>query len=78
MTWFTATIVFLQQRNVGTFVLYNSGVGLCFDFEKKKQFTEPDVIHSELKSALGDSWRPDEHHVLAIGLLQFLGHKWPR
>jgi hypothetical protein len=33
---------------------------------KKKNLAGPDVIHSELKSAIRDSWLQVEHHVLAM------------
>jgi hypothetical protein len=53
----------------GTHVLFHPGIGLGFNREQQKQFAEPDITHSELKSALGDSRRVDEHPVLAVGLL---------
>jgi hypothetical protein len=34
---------------------------------QQKQFAEPDIIHSELKSSFGDSRRADEHPVLPAG-----------
>jgi hypothetical protein len=50
-------------------------IGFGFNREQQKQFAESDIINSELKSAFGDSWRADEHPVLAVGLLQFLWHR---
>jgi hypothetical protein len=41
-------------------MLFQPGIGLGFNREQQKQFTEPDFINSELKSAFGDSWRADE------------------
>ena len=58
-------------------MLFHPGIGLGFNREQQKQFTEPDIIDSELKSAFGDSRRADEHPVLAVGLLQFLWCHWP-
>ena len=48
------------------------------DFEQEQKFAEPDVIHSELKSAIRYPRRAYKHHVLAIGLLQFPRHKRSR
>ncbi len=71
LTWTHVAFVILQHRNkgTGTRVLFHPGIGLGFNREQQKQCAEPDIIHSELKSAFGDSSRAD---VLAIGLLQFL------
>jgi len=48
------------------------------DFEQEQKFAEPNVIHPELKSAIRYPRRANKHHVLAIGLPQFLYYKWPR
>ena len=71
-TWTPVALVLLQHRNEGARVLFHPGIGLGFNREQQKQFAEPDIIDSELKSAFGDSRRADEHPVLAVGLLQFL------
>ncbi len=71
------TFVLLQYRNIGTFVRFNLHVCLCINCEKKKYLGELDLIHPALKSAVRDVLRPNEHPVLAIGLLQYLGYKWP-
>ena len=68
----SAAFVLLQHRNKGTRVLFHPGIGLGFNREQQKQFAEPDIINSELKSTFGDSRRADEHPVLAVVLLQFL------
>jgi hypothetical protein len=78
--WTPVAFELLQHRydrNKGKCVLFYSGIGdemigLGFNNrEQQKQFAEPDIINSELKSAFGDSRRPDEFPVLAVGLLQF-------
>ena len=71
-TWTPAAFVLLHHRNKGALVLFHPGIGLGFNRKQQKQFAEPDMIDSELKSAFGDSRRADEHPVLAVGLLQFL------
>ncbi len=71
-TWTPVAFVLLQHRNKGTRVLFHPGICLGFNSEQQKQFAEPDIINSELKSAFGDSRRADEHPVLAVSLLQFL------
>ncbi len=71
-TWTPVALVLLQHRNKGARVLFHPGIGLGFNREQQKQFAEPDIIDSELKSAFGDSRWADEHPVLAVGLLQFL------
>ncbi len=74
-TWTSVAFVLLQHRNKGARVLFHPGIGLGFNREQQKQFAEPDIIDSELKSAFGDSRRADEHQVgpvLAVGLVQFL------
>jgi hypothetical protein len=71
-TWTPVAFVLLQHRNKDTRVLFHRGIGLGFNREQQNQFAEPDIINSELKSALGDSCRADQHPVLAVGLLQFL------
>ena len=80
-TWTPVALVLLQHRNKGARVLFHAGIGLGFNREQQKQFAEPDIIHSALKSAFGDSSlisrRADEHPVLAVGLLQFLWCHWP-
>jgi hypothetical protein len=48
------------------------------DFEQEQNLAEPDVSHLQLESADWDSRRVNKHHVLAIGLPQFLHYKWPR
>ncbi len=76
MTWSPVTFVlFHKHRNIGTFVCSHPSVGLGIDCEKKEYIAEPGIIYSELKSAIRDSWRQDEHHVIATGLLQF--QMWP-
>jgi hypothetical protein len=45
------------------------------DSEQQQKIAEPDVIHPELKSAFRYPGREDKHHILAIGRLQYLGHK---
>jgi hypothetical protein len=69
MTWSHVSFVLLQHRNIGTFVCLHPFVGHCIDGEKKQYFAESEIIHPELKCAVRDSWLPDEHIVLAIGLL---------
>jgi hypothetical protein len=59
-TWTPVAFVLLKHRNKGTRVLFHSGIGLGFHREQQKQFAEPDIITSELKSAFGDSRRADE------------------
>ncbi len=71
-TWTPVALVLLQHRNKGTRVLFHPGIGLGFNREQQKQFAEPYIINSELKSTFGDSRRADEHPVLAVGLLQFI------
>ena len=71
-TWTPVAFVLLQHRNKDTRVLSHPGIGFGFNREQQKQFAEPDIINSELKSAFGDSRRADEHPFLAVGLLQFL------
>ncbi len=36
------------------------------------------ILSTKLKCTIRDSRLEDKHHVLAISLLQFLWHKWPR
>ncbi len=45
-------------------MLFRPGISLCIDHEQKNTFAEPDIVNHELKSALGDSSRADEHHAL--------------
>jgi hypothetical protein len=52
-TWTPVAFVLLQHRNKGTRVLFHPGIGLGFNREQQKQFAEPDIINSELKSAFG-------------------------
>ncbi len=68
-TWTTVAFVLLQHRNKGTRVLFHPGICLGFNCEQQKQFTEPNIINSELKSAFGDSRLADEHPILAVSLL---------
>ncbi len=79
MTWSSVFFVLLQHRNIGTFVCLLLSVGHRIDGEKKQYFAlaESDIIHPELKCAIRDYWLPDEHIVLAIGLLQFPRYKQP-
>ena len=77
MTWSSVFFVLLQHRNIGTFVCLLAFVGHQIDGEKKQYFAEPDNIHPELKFSVRDYWLPDEHTVLAIGLLQFPRYKRP-
>ncbi len=65
-TWSPVTFVLLQHRNNGTHVLFHSGIGLGFNREQQKQFAEPDIIDSELKSAFRGSRQADEQPVLAV------------
>jgi hypothetical protein len=51
----------------GTRVLFHPYIGLGFNREQQKQFAEPDIINSELKSAFGDSRRADESGWLYTG-----------
>ncbi len=64
--WTPVAFVLLQHRNKGTRVLFHPGIGLGFNREQQKQFVEPDIIDSELKSAFGDSRRTDEHPVPSV------------
>ncbi len=59
-TWTPVAFVLLQHRNKGTRVLFHPSIDLGFNREQQKQFAEPDIINSELKSAFGDSRRADE------------------
>jgi hypothetical protein len=68
-TWMHVAFVLLQHRNKGARVLFHPGIGLGFNREQQKPFAKQDIINSELKSTFGDSWRADEHPVLAVGLL---------
>jgi hypothetical protein len=45
-------------------VLFRPGISLCIDREQKNTFAEPDIVNHELKGALGDCSRADEHHAL--------------
>ncbi len=58
-TWTTVAFVLLHHRNKGALVLFHPGIGLGFNREQQKQFAEPDIIGSELKSAEKNtqSWR---------------------
>ena len=76
-TWTPVAFVLLHHRNKGALVLFHPGIGLGFNREQQKQFAEPDIIDSELKSPFGDSRRADEHHVLAVCLLQLLRFSRP-
>ncbi len=71
------SFVLLQHRTIGTLVHLHSFVCHCINGEKKQYFAEADVIHPEPKCTFRDFWRPDEHIVLAIGLLQFPRYKLP-
>jgi hypothetical protein len=71
--WTPVAFVLLQHRNKGTRVLFHPCICLGFNREQQRQFSGPDIINSELKSAFGESRRADEHPVLAVGLLQFFG-----
>jgi hypothetical protein len=69
-TWTLVVFALLQHRNKGTCVLLHPDIGLGFHCEQQKQFAEPGIINSELKSAFRDSRRADEHPVtpvLAVG-----------
>ena len=77
MTWLPVAIVLFQHRNIGAIMVLHACVCHRMDFEQEQEFAEPDVIHPELKCTVRDPRRADKHHVLAIGLLQFLWHKWP-
>jgi hypothetical protein len=63
----SVAFVLLQHRNKGTSVVFHPSIGpaigLGFNREQQKQFAEPDIIDSELKSAFGDSRRADERLV---------------
>ena len=48
----SVALALFQHRNVGALVVLHASVCLCMDFEKEQKFAEPDVIHSELKSAI--------------------------
>jgi hypothetical protein len=78
MTSFSWPIVLLQHRNIGTLMLLHPIVRHCTDFEQEQNLAEPDVSHPQLESAVWDARRANKHHVLAIGLPQFLYYKWPR
>ena len=56
-TWTPVALVLLQHRNEGARVIFHPGIGLGFNREQQKQFAEPDIIDSELKSAIGDNGR---------------------
>jgi hypothetical protein len=80
----SVSFVLLQQGNKGTCVLFLSLHRSWFQISivktVKAELCRTRFIDSdpELKSAFGDSRRPDEHPVLAVGLLQFLWCQWPR
>jgi len=78
ITWFSLALVLFQHSNIGTVAELHASVRPCMDFEEEQKFADPNVIHPELKSAIRYPRRADKHHVLAIGLLQFLRHKRPR
>ena len=42
-------------------MLLDPSVCHCTDFEQEQQLAKPDVVHSELKRAIGDAWWQDKH-----------------
>ncbi len=55
-TWTPVAFVLLQHRNKGTRLLFHPCIDLGFNCEQQKQFAEPDIINSELRSAFVDSF----------------------
>ncbi len=72
-----SSITDTKAQTRSTVELFHPSISLVVDLEQETKFAEPDIINSELKHAVGDTWRVDEHHVLATGLLQFIGCKRP-